>query len=92
MSVYLSMGTVTSLKPSVNFNFYSVVDIFESTLFHFLDEVFTEAVVQLCQSNIAKLHHIFIMSSIVNNNSFSASIVIMSKYIIPDCQTFLVTK
>lgn len=69
--MYLSMGTVTSLKPSVNFNFHSVVDIFESTLFHFLDKIFTEAVVQLCHPNIAKLHHIFIMSSIVNNNIVS---------------------
>lgn len=49
MSVHLSVGTVTSLKPCVNFNSYSEVDIFEYILFHFLDKILTEAVVQICQ-------------------------------------------
>lgn len=58
MSVHLSVGTVTSLKPCVNFNSYSEVDIFEYILFHFLDKTLTEAVVQICQQKYgqAALH------------------------------------
>lgn len=49
MSIHLSVGTVTSLKPCVNFSAHSEVDIFEYMLFHFLDKILTETVVQICQ-------------------------------------------